>query len=61
VKLLLSTQKVEQVVEIWLVLGVGGVASLVTKRLCAITNILLSMLFTIIKVIISKPQMQSFL
>jgi hypothetical protein len=55
VKLFLNTQTVEQVVEIWLVLGAGGVANLVTKRSCAITNLLLSMLFTITKLIISEP------
>ena len=54
-KLFLSTQKVEQVVDVWLVLGVGGIASLVTKWSCAIANLLLSLLFTVIKLIISKP------
>jgi len=42
-------------VDVWLVLGVGGIANLVTKWSCAIANRLVSMLFTIIKLIISKP------
>lgn len=55
VKLFLSAQKVERVVDVWLALGVGSVANLVTKWSCAIANLLLSMLFAIIKLIISKP------
>jgi hypothetical protein len=55
VKLFLSTQKVEQVVDVWLVLGVGGISNFVTKWSCAIANLLLSMLFTIMKLNITKP------
>lgn len=54
-KLFLSTQKVVQVVDVWLVLGVVGIANLVTKWSYAIAKLLLSMLFAIIKLIISKP------